>query len=298
MALARFAGNYNAIDFAYGVAGGSGAPALQVTSGSTSTGAYTLTCSPASIFTSSGIAIPISTATPINVGSDSNMDLSITPSAVSQSGLNQLLITGTFTYAHAAGAQVSSGTYGLAEAVLAASKAGGGQVTVDAQWFRVGGTQAIINTVNSTIPSGVRVSNSLQAGIQTAVIPLTLAQILAANTTPITIVPAPGAGYFVDVNDCVINLVYGSAAYAGGGTVGLNYTNAAGPAATGTVAASVLTSLAANRVEKVLSVAVDQLSSAVLNKAVVYTNGTAVFTGGTGGSALVVCSYKIISGLN
>ena len=295
-AISRFAGNFNALDFAFGISGG--APALQVVSGSTTAGTYTLTCSPATIYNSAGIAVPISTATPVNVGADSGFDSNITLSAVSQNGLNQQLLTGTFTYAHGPGAQVSSATYGLAEAVLASSKYGGGQVTVDAAWFKAGGTQAVINTVNATIPAGVRISNSLQAGISTAVIPLTLAQILAANTTPVTIVPAPGAGYFVDVNDCVFNFIYGSAAYAGGGTVGLNYTNAAGPAATGTVAASVLTSLAANRVEKVLDVAVDQASSAVLNKPVVYTNGTAVFTGGTGGSGLVVCSYKIIGGLS
>src|ERR1700759_1269130 len=105
MAISRFAGNFNALDFAYGVMGG--APALQVVFGPTSTGPYTLTCSPATIYTSGGIAVPISTATPINVGADSGFDVNITPTSVSQNGLNQLLITATFSNAHGSGAQVS-----------------------------------------------------------------------------------------------------------------------------------------------------------------------------------------------
>jgi hypothetical protein len=48
MAVSYFAGTFNAADYNYGGASG-GAPALQVTSGSTATGAYTLTCSPAQI---------------------------------------------------------------------------------------------------------------------------------------------------------------------------------------------------------------------------------------------------------
>src|ERR1700722_13612287 len=110
MAISYFAGTFNALDYAYGTQG-SGAPSLQAVSGSTATGAYTLTCSPSQIFTAAGKPIPISTATPVTVGADSGMDINITPTAVSTNSLNQLLITATWTYAHGAGAQVSSATY-------------------------------------------------------------------------------------------------------------------------------------------------------------------------------------------
>ena len=74
MAISYFAGIFNALDYAYGSAG-SGAPPLQVVSGSTATGTYTLTCFPQTIYTSAGKPIPISAACPINVGSDSGMDI-------------------------------------------------------------------------------------------------------------------------------------------------------------------------------------------------------------------------------
>lgn len=298
MAISRFAGNFNALDFAYGVVGG--APALQVTSGSTSTGAYTLTCSPATIYTSGGIAVPISTATPINVGADSGFDTSITPTSVSQSGLNQLLITATFTFAHGAGAQVSSATYGLAEAILAVSKYGGGTVTVDAAWFKAGGTQALVTAQAATLPTGVRITNSSASGggIQTSYVALTLAQIQAAFTTPVQIVPAPGAGSFVDINDVIVNYIFGSAAYTGGGVIQLSYGTGVTVAATTTLAATVLTSQSTNELYKLTSAAVASTTNAnYLNKAINYTNATANFAVGTGGSGLVVCSYKIITGL-
>ena len=59
MAISYFAGTFNALDYAYGTQG-SGAPSLQAVSGSTATGAYTLTCSPSQIFTAAGKPIPIS----------------------------------------------------------------------------------------------------------------------------------------------------------------------------------------------------------------------------------------------
>src|SRR5271154_4073632 len=102
MALSRFAGNFNAADYAYGCPGNLTAP-LVVLSGSTSTGAYTLTCQPATIYTAAGLPIPISTATPVNVGSDSGLDINITPTTVSLSNLNQVLITATWTYSHGSG---------------------------------------------------------------------------------------------------------------------------------------------------------------------------------------------------
>lgn len=294
MALARFAGNYNALDYAYGIAGGSGAAPLQVISGSNSSGTYTLTCSPATLYTSSGIAIPISTATPINVGSDSNQDLSVTPTSVSQNGLNQLLITGAFTYAHSTGANVSSGTFGLAEASLAASKAGGGTVTVDAAWFRAGGTQAIFN--GQTAYAGVTLVNSVAGAVNTAQVTLTLAQIQAAFTTPIQIVPAPGVGFYVDVIDASFDYVYGSAAYTGGGAIQLSYGAGVGTPATGTIAAATLTGLAANNLTKLLGIALGPgASSTWVNKAINYTNATANFAAGTGGSATISANYKIIA---
>ena len=72
MALTKFAGLYNADQFAYGTSI-SDAPALQVLQGSTATGAYTLLCSPPVPSSSGGSAIPVTVNTPITIGSDSGI---------------------------------------------------------------------------------------------------------------------------------------------------------------------------------------------------------------------------------
>jgi hypothetical protein len=302
MSLSVFAGMYNADQFAYGWPS-SKAGVLQVTQGSTVSGAYTIVCSPTLLQTIDGINIPITTSTPIMIGSDSGLEI-VTPTAVSTNNLGGLLITATFTNAHGTGAQVRSGDAGLAEAVAAASANGGGQVVVTAGWTRNGGTSAIL--ASTTIPAGVSVTDNRGtgaggSGIQIATVPLTLAQIQGAFTTPVQVVPAPGANSIVDVVDAVLNLVFGSAAYSGGGAAQLSYGTGVTTAATAAVwAAANFTGLSANRIDKVLGVNIvgTTLTSALLNKAVNYTNATAVFTAGTGGSGLLSVSYRIINGVS
>ena|SRR5579859_5722478 len=137
MAISRFAGLFNAAEFAYGTSI-SEAPALQVVQGSTSTGAYTIVCSPTSPASSGGTVIPVTVNTPITIGSDSGVE-TVTPTAVSTNNLGQLLITATFTYAHGTGAQVRSGTYGLQEAAEYAKARGGGLVVLSPAWFAAEG---------------------------------------------------------------------------------------------------------------------------------------------------------------
>lgn len=142
MALTAFSGIRNAIEYGYGYPGCAAGP-LQVVSGSTTSGTYTITCSPAVVETGAGVPIPITANTPITIGSDSGIE-TVTPSAVSTNQLNQLLITATFANAHGVGAQVRSGSFGLAEAVVAANTAGGGVVAVDAAFTKAGGVNATI----------------------------------------------------------------------------------------------------------------------------------------------------------
>jgi hypothetical protein len=300
MSLSVFAGMYNADQFAYGWPS-SKAGVLQVTQGSTVSGAYTIVCSPTLLQTIDGINIPITTSTPIMIGSDSGLEI-VTPTAVSTNNLGGLLITATFSNAHGTGAQVRSGDAGLAEAVAAAAAAGGGQVVVTAGWTRNGGTSAIL--ASTTIPAGVTVTDNRGtgaggSGIQIATVPLTLAQLQGAFTTPVQVVPAPGATSVIDVIDATLNLVFGSAAFSGGGAAQLSYGTGVTTAASSTWAAANFTGLAANRIDKVLGANIAATTtSTVLNKAVNYTNATAVFTAGTGGSGLLSVSYRIINGVS
>jgi hypothetical protein len=207
-------------------------------------------------------------------------------------------VTFTGTYAHGNGDQITTGSMGLQEALNYASSKGGGTVILDNAWAAGGGTQAMINA--ATVPAGVAIQDNRLAGgpIQTAIIPLTLSQILNAFTTPITIIPAAGAGTVIDVIDATLNLVYGSAAYSGGGAAQLSYGTALTYPATATWAATVYTSIAANQLNKVAGAAAVANSSNFINKAITYSNATAVFTGGTGGSGQLIVNYRVQSGIS
>lgn len=285
MAVTRFAGTFNAVDFAYGGVGVTGAPPLQVTAGSTSTGAYTLICFPTTLYTSGGVAIPISTATPINVGGGNNQDLSITPSAVSTIG-NTLLITGTFTFAHGPGANVSSGTFGLAEAMLAASKYGGGTVTVDAAWFHAGGTQAILAA--ATQYAGVTVVNNSATGgpgVETTTITLTAAQVNGMFATPVELLPTPDAASFYVINWAYFVNKNGGTAWTSGGAIEVGYgATLTTEALSGTIAATFLTSPVVAQVITLAGInpLASSTASTYLAKPVYINNATGAFATGTG----------------
>lgn len=296
MAITSFAGFYNARSYGYGNAGVEAGP-LQVISGSTSTGTYTLTCQPINPYTSAGQKIPVSVTTPITIGGDSSME-TITPTAVSTNNLNQLLITGTFTYAHGTGAAVSSGTYGLQEAINAASAAGGGVVVVDAAWFRAGGSQATINA--ATLLANVSIQdNSGSAGTsdpQTTTVTLTATQINTMFTTPVELLPAPDANSFYLITEAVLVNLNGGTAWTSGGAITIGYgSSSPTQALTGTIAATFLTS---PTVSEVISEAGAQLSAAALStvaaKGIYITNATGVFATGTG-TVQVTLSYIKVS---
>lgn len=64
--------------------------------------------------------------------------------------------------------------------------------------------------------------------LQVRKVTLTSAQVLALNTTPQTLVPAPGAGRAIVVQGIVGRLTYNSAAYATNTTMEFRYTNGSG----------------------------------------------------------------------
>jgi hypothetical protein len=306
MSLSRFAGQYRAVDFNYGGVFPTSAPrGLTVCAAPGVSGSQTLTVQNGWITLSDGTVVtPFNVNAPVQVINASGSD-SQTPSAVStyiQSNLYgpTATVTATWTYAHYAGDVVASGTYGLQEALNYASAKGGGVVIVDGDWITAGGTQTILAA--ATVPTGVTILNNSSLGgyapIQTVTIPLTLAQIQGAFTTPVAVVAAPGVGNLVDVLDATLNLIYGSAAYSGGGAAQLSYGTGVTYPATATWAATDFTALSANSIVKVAGADAFVGSTNYLNKAVNYTNASAVFTGGTGGSGVLIVNYRIVGGLS
>lgn len=139
-----FAGLKNAANFAYGIA--PGAPQLTVDNASPTSASSvgTITLQFGQVVLADGTKLtPITTTTPITIGSTSAGTLeTVTPSAVSCTTpliYDSCTFTATFTYSHGKGEPVSSGTFGIAEAVNAAHAAGGGLVAFDAQWVQYGG---------------------------------------------------------------------------------------------------------------------------------------------------------------
>lgn len=148
-----FAGTFNAVDFAYGVA--PNVAPLLVLSGSTGTGSYTVTVAYGNTTTPSGqVFAPLSTTAPVTIGGGTNMEV-VTPSAVSCSTPAQYgtcSFTASFTYSHGDGDQVRTGTVGLQEAINYTNSYGGGIVATSQGWYSLGGLKATITAVTSATP--------------------------------------------------------------------------------------------------------------------------------------------------
>jgi hypothetical protein len=299
----RFAGQYNAVNFNYGGLGLDDPTALVVASGPGTTGSETLTVYGGSVTLSDGTIVSVlNVNAPINVVNASGVD-TVTPSAVSTNVQSNIYgptatVTGTFTYAHYAGDRISSGTVGLQEAINYASAKGGGTVIVDNAWVVEGGTTTILEA--AVVPSGVTILD-LRVGNPAATISivttLTNAQVLGMEATPVQLVPAAGAGTMLQVVSCILENLNTGTAYANGGVIGLYYgtTNQTYPAS-GTVAATFLTTPTAKAIAVLAQGITDDLSADVLNQALSISNATAPFITGTG-TLKVYLTYAVLAGL-
>lgn len=107
---------------------------------------------------------------------------------------------------------------------------------------------------------------------------LTSAQILALNTTPQTLVAAPGAGKSISIDEIIFKApASGATAYTGANAVEVRYTDGSGAKATGDIAAAALNSVS-GRVDKAVAAAV----TAVVNSPVVAVVPTANPAAGNG----------------
>lgn len=125
---------------------------------------------------------------------------------------------------------------------------------------------------------------------------ITAAQWNAMYTTPLLLVPPPGANKLLVVRNMALAMKFVSAQYAGGGAVGVEYDNVAhnaGVAASATVAAATVNGLAASTVLNLAGVSSIVYANAV-NKGLYLSNATGVFT--TGDSTWVATvDYSVIA---
>jgi hypothetical protein len=154
MSLSKFASEFNAVAFAYGV--NPQVPPLLVINGPNATGSAALTLAFGAVATQDGTTFtPLNTNAPIIVGGGSSVE-TVTPTAVSNSTpliFGTAQVTATYANLHGNGDQVRSGTVGLQEAINYVAGYGGGVVVVDAGWSYLGGTTAMIAA--AVVPANV-----------------------------------------------------------------------------------------------------------------------------------------------
>lgn len=147
--ISAFAARYSALDYHYG--GINGGPALQIGQGNQAVGAGTITLVTGLTETTGGTPLtPLSLLAPITVGIGANAE-TVTPSAISTAtlagaapGPSAVTVTATFSNLHGPQEPVTSGTYGLQEAINTANGNGGGVVVITSTWYSRGGTAAIV----------------------------------------------------------------------------------------------------------------------------------------------------------
>jgi hypothetical protein len=137
-------------------------------------------------------------------------------------------------------------------------------------WYRHGGTGS----------SGGAASISLSA-----------AQIIAMGTTPITLIPAPGAGRVIIVSDITMQMTRTGTAFTGGGAVEFRYTDGSGAKVTADIAAALVTTGGAGVAYASVG-GIEASITPVPNAPIVIDNATAAFAAGTGTAKLNI-AYRI-----
>ena len=128
------------------------------------------------------------------------------------------------------------------------------------------------------------------AGGGISVTALTSANILALNATPITLVPAPGAGKCTFVNRIGFKMITTATGYANGGALEFRYTNASGTKVSADIAAGVVTAGAATSFTSVGGI--EASLTGTVNAVICISNASAPFITGTG-TAVVVVDYIV-----
>ncbi len=131
---------------------------------------------------------------------------------------------------------------------------------------------------------------------QTRTTSLTAAQIIAMSASPVSLVPAPGAGKMVVVDSYVFSMTPTTTSFTAGGVVRLIWNTSASTTAAGTLTANVVTTGNAGVANNYFVAGVNSSFTApgVANAAIVITNDTAAFATGTG-TAKVIVNYQIIT---
>jgi hypothetical protein len=149
-------------------------------------------------------------------------------------------------------------------------------------------------TAGLVVDSGVSVASAPQV----ATVTLTATQINAMYAVPVSVIAAPGAGKAIVVTGLAWDFVYGSAAFAAGGVVTLQYgstLHAGGILTTTGIAAASLTGISANSLLTDTQIPIVATSANTVNTAIYISNATQAFTTGTGTTSTLNVFYRVVS---
>lgn len=134
-------------------------------------------------------------------------------------------------------------------------------------------------TTYQNLPGLIKGSQGILGVIQRAQVSLTTAQILALFTTPVSLIPAPGVGKAISIEQVTAKVLStGKTAFAGANAVEVRYTNGAGTKLTASDLAAAWLNNATDRADKVVGAA----HTLTANAPVVAVVPTANPTTGTG----------------
>jgi hypothetical protein len=166
---------------------------------------------------------------------------------------------------------------------------------VDGSWTKLGGTQAMFEA--ATIPANVSIEDLRTGGEQnSATLTLTATQVNTMFTTPVELLPAPGATAFYVIDQAIFINENGGTAWTAGGAIEVGYgSSVTTEALSGTIAATFLTSPV---VTQILTLAGAQIASSTastyLNQGIYINNATQLFATGTG-TLKVKLLYSVVN---
>ncbi len=137
---------------------------IPITSIAARTGAQTFTVQTATVDLQDGRKIqPFAVGTPIRIGLETVTPTAVYNATLGDNRFNVAQITATLTLVHTNADVVSSGTFGLQEALNDASACGGGSVVLDSAWAALGGTAAMISA--ATMPTNTGIEDKRVSGV-------------------------------------------------------------------------------------------------------------------------------------
>jgi hypothetical protein len=205
-----------------------------------------------------------------------------------------------------AGASVTgpTGPAGAASTVTGPTGPGGtGSVGATGPTGPAGGDSVVPGPTGPTGPAGAASTVTGPTGptgpastvVRQVAVSLSSADILALNTTPVTIVPAPGVGFWIKPIMVVFNVSTGSTLYSGGTSANLYYTNSSG-SSIGTAVTTAFTGGVGNTTKMqlfTLNTSVTYATPSLLDNAPLVITATTAFTTGNG-TAVVVIDYLVL----